>query len=105
MSQPKRMLSALLKRHGRERPLSRMLRETGRLSVSPIYVVGVFTGTERIGVGYGSSIKMAEHRAAQNALNSYFLKELSDFELPSAIEGEDTTTFFPAPLGDSTPIL
>ena len=62
LSEPKRMLSALLKRQGRDRPVSRILHETGRHSSAPVFVVGVFSGTQRLGQGAGSSLKMAEHR-------------------------------------------
>jgi len=40
----------------------RLLRETGRLSSTPIFVVGVFTGKDKLGEGFGSSLKMAEYR-------------------------------------------
>ncbi|KAJ1499015.1 hypothetical protein HMI56_004634, partial [Coelomomyces lativittatus] len=62
LKQPKRLLSALLKRKHMEPPISRLLSETGRHSATPAFVVGVFSGFKKFGEGYGSSIKMAEHR-------------------------------------------
>jgi dsRNA-specific ribonuclease len=40
----------------------RLLRESGRTSNSPIYVVGIFSGIDKLGEGFGSSLKMAEYR-------------------------------------------
>jgi large subunit ribosomal protein L44 len=40
----------------------RILKESGRLSEKPVYLVGMFTGTEKIGEGFGSSLAMAEER-------------------------------------------
>ncbi|RKP07928.1 ribonuclease III domain-containing protein [Thamnocephalis sphaerospora] len=108
LQQPKRLLSALMKRKNMERPVSRIIHETGRLSNAPVFQVGVYTGTKKIGEGYGSSIKMAEHRAAKDALLTYYMSEVKDFMYPSDFEGlpeEETITFVPQPLGDTQVIL
>ena len=42
--------------------LNRLLKETGRLSNSPMFVVGIFSGADKRGEGFGSSLKMAEYR-------------------------------------------
>jgi hypothetical protein len=42
--------------------IGRILKESGRLTANPVYLVGMFTGTEKIGEGYGSSLAMAEER-------------------------------------------
>lgn len=42
--------------------MSRLLRETGRYSSTPVFVVGIFSGKEQLGEGFGSSLKMAEYR-------------------------------------------
>lgn len=42
----------------------RLLKETGRLSNSPIFVVGIFSGADKLGEGFGSSLKMAEFRVS-----------------------------------------
>ena len=44
--------------------LRRLLRETGRLSNSPIYVVGIYSGADQLGQGFGSKLKMAEYRVS-----------------------------------------
>ena len=40
----------------------RLLKETGRLSISPVFVVGIYSGGEKLGEGFGSSLKIAEFR-------------------------------------------
>ena len=40
----------------------RLLKETGRFSNSPVFVVGIFSGADKLGEGFGSSLKMAEFR-------------------------------------------
>lgn len=52
----------------------RLLKETGRYSLSPVYVVGVYSGEDKLGEGFGSSLRMAEFRvslAGDRTLNSY----------------------------------
>jgi large subunit ribosomal protein L44 len=82
---PKRTLSDLCQKLERERPQSRMIAETGRLSINPIFVVGVYSGAEKLGEGTGSAIRMAEYRAAEDALRRFYLSErpLADLSLPS----------------------
>ncbi|PKK78635.1 hypothetical protein RhiirC2_651948, partial [Rhizophagus irregularis] len=83
---PKKDLSALMRRLGREPPISRLLFEAGRLTKEPIFVIGVYSDTEKLAEGFGSNLKMAEFRAAKNALVNYYFKEIKDFTLPSAID-------------------
>ena len=45
----------------------RLLKETGRFSNSPIFVVGIYSGADQLGEGFGSSLRMAEYR-----VSSYF---------------------------------
>lgn len=82
---PKRSLSGLMKKLGKERPQSRMIAETGRLSINPVFVVGVWSGNEKLGEGTGSAIKMAEYRAAEDALRRFYMSETpnSNISLPS----------------------
>ncbi|EKM49961.1 uncharacterized protein PHACADRAFT_188343 [Phanerochaete carnosa HHB-10118-sp] len=70
---PKVALQETVAKFGRERPISRLLRETGRLSNSPVFVVGIYSGTDQLGEGFGSSLKMAEYRAAEDALLRLYL--------------------------------
>ena len=55
------------------------------MSINPVFVVGAFCGTIKLGEGTGSSIRMAEYRAAEDALRRLYLSELPDgsFVLPS----------------------
>ncbi|KAF0545627.1 ribonuclease III [Gigaspora margarita] len=104
--EPKRELSALMKRLKRPSPISRLKSETGRLSYAPAFVVGVYSGTEQLGEGFGSSVKMAEFRAGKNALLQYYLKEARDFTLPSIIDShEKQATYIPTKVGDTPPRL
>ncbi|KAI5124191.1 hypothetical protein M0805_005042 [Coniferiporia weirii] len=70
---PKMALSRTVSKFQRERPISRLLKETGRLSNSPMFVVGIFSGAEKLGEGFGSSLKMAEYRAAEDSLHRLYL--------------------------------
>ncbi|KAF9083444.1 hypothetical protein BGX23_011488 [Mortierella sp. AD031] len=103
IEEPKRYVSFLMKRLGRERPVARLMSETGRQSKAPVYIVGVFSGTEKIGEGFGSSLKMAEFRANKDALTKYYLEEQKDFGLPSDVEVEGAT-YTPTKVGD-TPVV
>ena len=83
---PKRVLSETCTKYGKPSPQSRLIAETGRLSISPVFVVGVWSGRVQLGEATGSSIRMAEYRAAENALRRLYLAELPDgsFDLPSS---------------------
>ncbi|KAL1920917.1 mitochondrial 54S ribosomal protein mL57 [Calcarisporiella thermophila] len=105
IKEPKRYLSTLMKRQNRQSPVSRILKETGRLSNSPVFIVGVFSGNEKIGEGYGSSIKMAEFRAAKDALLKHYMYESKDFMVPSDAEASPDTTYIPPQAGDTPPVV
>ena len=88
---PKMALSLTVNKFQRERPISRsvflfceyiyinikhscrLLKETGRLSNSPTFVVGIYSGRDKLGEGFGSSLKMAEFRV-RNALSTTKMK-------------------------------
>ncbi|EIW79246.1 ribonuclease III [Coniophora puteana RWD-64-598 SS2] len=70
---PKRALLETVDKFGRERPKSRLLKETGRFSQSPVFVVGIYSGQDKLGEGFGSSLKMAEYRAAEDSLHRLYL--------------------------------
>ncbi|KAI9504805.1 54S ribosomal protein L3 mitochondrial [Coemansia spiralis] len=92
LKNPKVMLRALMKQKNMEPPVARILKETGRFTSSPVFIVGVFGGSRMVGMGYGSSLKMAEYRAAKDALLKHYAKEIKDIE----IEGDDAdVTFIP----------
>ncbi|KAJ3416005.1 hypothetical protein HDV05_003602 [Chytridiales sp. JEL 0842] len=94
LNNPKYLLQLIVKSQGKPKPVSRLLKETGRLSTAPVFIVGVYSGLEKIGEGYGSSLAMAETRAAKNAIEKHFLEQVKDVTVPSDIdELEGTTTF------------
>ncbi|KAI9491042.1 ribonuclease III domain-containing protein [Zychaea mexicana] len=103
LENPKRYLSALMKKTGQEAPVSRLLSETGRLSSAPVFVIGVFSGENKLGEGFGSSLKMAEYRACQDALASHYGKEEKDFVLPS--DADKVDNYKPAALGCTEAIV
>ncbi|KZV98796.1 ribonuclease III [Exidia glandulosa HHB12029] len=90
---PKLALSITVDKFGRERPISRLLKETGRLSNSPTFVVGIYSGADQLGEGFGSSLRMAEFRAAEDALHRLYLTRTPEemLSLP--------TSTFPTGLG------
>ncbi|KAI8331728.1 ribonuclease III domain-containing protein [Chlamydoabsidia padenii] len=103
MVEPKRHLSALLARSQQQAAVSRLLSETGRHSSSPVFVVGVFSGDRKLGEGFGSSLKMAEHRACRDALVKHYGQEQKDYSLPSDAHLVDT--YVPPVLGDTEAIV
>jgi hypothetical protein len=53
--------------------LRSILAESGRNTLSPIFNIGLFLPSGlKLAEGYGSSLRMAEHRAALNALTSIY---------------------------------
>ena len=83
---PTRDLSRLCAREGFRAPVARMLSETGRKSRHPVFVVGVYTGNEKLGEGAGSSLNEARTRAAVAALKSWYLYSPLEFRVPSEME-------------------
>lgn len=91
----------------------RLLKESGRDSHMPLFVVGIFSENQKLGEGYGSSLKMAEWRAAEDSLRRIYLSRAfsSSSSLPDLHEEpvlpSDTLTltspslpYTPRPLGD-----
>ena len=88
---PTRDLSRLCLRENFEPPVARLISETGRHSRSPVFVVGVYSGEEKLGEGAGSSLNEARVRAAAAALRSWYLYSPTpdDVVLPSDMELAD----------------
>ena len=86
---PTRDLSKLCLREGLEPPVARLISETGRLSRTPVFVVGVFSGDDKLGEAAGSSLNEGRVRAAAAALRSWYLYSPSEAEivLPSEVVG------------------
>ena len=88
---PTRDLSKLCAREGFEFPVARVLSETGRLSRTPVFVVGIFSGSEKLGEGVGASLDEARKRAAISALKAWYLYSPNIGKpgvMPSDIEDE-----------------
>jgi dsRNA-specific ribonuclease len=68
-----RDLSLLCAREEFEAPTARILSETGRLSRTPVFVVGIFSGSDKLGEGVGPSLVEARYRAAISALKAWYL--------------------------------
>lgn len=87
---PTRDLSRLCAREGFEPPIARLISETGRLSRTPVFVVGVFSGDDKLGEAAGASLNEARVRAAAAALRGWYLYSPPDGDvvLPSEVEGE-----------------
>ena len=70
---PLRDLSRLCAREEFEPPLARLESETGRLSKHAVFVVGIYSGRDRLGVAAGSSLNEARFKAAVAALKGWYL--------------------------------
>ncbi|KAF2744417.1 ribonuclease III [Sporormia fimetaria CBS 119925] len=84
---PTRDLSRLCAREGFEAPVARLISESGRLSRHPVFVVGVYSGKDKLGEGAGSSLDEARVRAAAAALKAWYLYKPLDVTVPSSTEG------------------
>ncbi|KAF2025652.1 ribonuclease III [Setomelanomma holmii] len=93
---PTRDLSRVCAREGFESPVARLISETGRLSRHPVFVVGVYSGKDKLGEGAGSSLDEARTRAAAAALKAWYLYRPIEVTVPSSTEGElDTSKWRP----------
>ncbi|KAF2870743.1 ribonuclease III domain-containing protein [Massariosphaeria phaeospora] len=93
---PTRDLSRLCAREGFEAPVARLISETGRLSRHPVFVVGVYSGKDKLGEGAGSSLDEARIRAAAAALKGWYLYRPLEVTVPSSTEGAlDTSAWKP----------
>ena len=66
-------LARLCDREGLEPPVARLISETGRKTRSPVFVVGVYSGREKLGEDAGASLAEGRARAAAQALRSWYL--------------------------------
>ena len=90
---PTRDLSRLCAREGFQSPVARLDSESGRLSRHPVFVVGVYSGRDRLGQGVGASLDEARFKAAVQALKGWYLYSPApatpggDVMVPSQVEG------------------
>ena len=71
--EPIRELARLCLREEFEYPVARILSETGRHSRSPVFVVGIFSGKEKLGEGAAPTLEEARIRASVAALKAWYL--------------------------------
>ena len=93
--QPTRDLSKLCAREGFEPPVARILSETGRLSRHPVFVVGIFSGREKLGEGSGGSLDEARIKAAIAALKGWYLYSPLKVRVPSEAVGKGSAVWEP----------
>ncbi|MCJ1338280.1 hypothetical protein MMC09_003566 [Bachmanniomyces sp. S44760] len=93
--QPTRDLSRLCAREGFASPIARILAETGRMSRHPVFVVGVFSGNDKLGEGAGASLDEARFRAAVSALKGWYLYSPVEVQVPSDAEGNPAKPWKP----------
>ena len=93
---PTRDLNRLCAREGFRSPVARILSETGRRSRHPVFIVGVFSGNDKLGEGAGSSLDEARTRAAVAALKAWYLYSPPSFRLPSETEESGGRPWNPA---------
>ncbi|RDW79661.1 hypothetical protein BP6252_04299 [Coleophoma cylindrospora] len=93
---PVRDLARLCAREDWEHPVARMLSETGRRSRTPVYVVGIFSGSDKLGEGSGPNLVEARIRASVAALKSWYLYSPGNqVRVPSDMESENAVPWEP----------
>ncbi|KAI0968978.1 ribonuclease III [Xylaria arbuscula] len=93
---PQRELTRLCARENFDPPVARLLSETGRLSRTPVYVVGIYSGHDKLGEAAGASLEAAKIAASINALKSWYLYSPGNVGLPSDTFAEDAEPWKPA---------
>ncbi|KAK2181372.1 hypothetical protein NP493_401g02045 [Ridgeia piscesae] len=72
ISNPMGLLAGIVAKQGMAEPESRLLWETGSETVVAAYMVGIYCNKQLIGKAAGETVSIAEHMAAQNALQQFF---------------------------------
>jgi dsRNA-specific ribonuclease len=94
--EPVRELARLCQREDFEYPVARILSETGRHSRTPVFVVGIFSGTEKLGEGTAPSLTEARVRASVAALKAWYLYSPGkNVRVPSDMEGGNAKPWEP----------
>ena len=93
--EPSRDLARLCARESFQAPVARILSETGRKSRHPVFIVGVFSGNDKLGEGAGASLDEARTRAAVAALKGWYLYSPLEFRVPSEMEERGATEWKP----------
>lgn len=94
---PTRELKLLCDREDFEAPVARLLSETGRMSRTPVYVVGIFSGKDKLSEGAGPNLDHARIKAAINALKAWYLYSPgTNVRVPSDMLSEGARPWEPA---------
>ncbi|KAB5572465.1 ribonuclease III domain-containing protein [Coniochaeta sp. 2T2.1] len=94
---PTRELFTLCAREEFEKPVARLLSETGRRSRTPVFVVGIYSGNDKLGEGAGPNLDAARWKAAMNALKAWYLYSPGEeVRVPSDMLVEDAKPWEPA---------
>eukprot|EP00053_Salpingoeca_punica_P009306 m.83327 g.83327 ORF g.83327 m.83327 type:complete len:313 (+) comp14968_c0_seq1:95-1033(+) len=83
LANPKQTLRRLLLQDKKPAPVCKILNESGRQTHLPVFLVGVFSGEQKLAEAASWSIKRAENEAVLAALNTHFGKQLTAQPLPS----------------------
>ncbi|KAI4870067.1 54S ribosomal protein L3 [Hypoxylon rubiginosum] len=93
---PTREFARLCARENFDPPVARLLSETGRLSRTPVFVVGIYSGRDKLGEGVGPSLDTARIAAAIKALKAWYLYSPGDVGVPSDTFADDAAPWKPA---------
>jgi len=84
---PTTELAKLCQREEFEYPVARIISETGRHSISPVFVVGIYSGTEKLGEGAAPELMEARVRASVASLKAWYLYSPgNNVRVPSEME-------------------
>ena len=104
LQHPRYVLRSILASLGMPKAESRLLKETGRATHFPTFVVGVYSGEKLLGEGCGTSLKRAEREALVAALHQHFATQLAAIPVPlEGYEREGDIEFFQPDSIDSEP--
>lgn len=94
-SQPARDLSRLCAREDFEPPVARIISETGRKSRHPVFIIGIYSGQDKLGEGAGASLMEGRAKAAVAALKGWYLYSPVEVRVPSSTEEEGALPWKP----------
>ncbi|KAK8090553.1 hypothetical protein PG994_000058 [Apiospora phragmitis] len=93
---PTRELARLCAREDFDPPVARLESETGRLSRTPVFVVGIYSGMDKLGEAAGPDLDSARIAAAITVLKSWYLYSPGQVSVPSDTFAEDAAPWKPA---------
>lgn len=72
IDQPKMVVENFLKAYNKGEPESRLIRQAGSFTVTPIYIVGIYSDKKLLGQAPGESIQIATEMAYRDCLKNFF---------------------------------